>query len=300
DHEKEELLEQFRALSSEAEKLVTDARVSEGEVSNYKTELRQKMQEDLELKEKLRSLQVELDQRAVNEQSYEIQLSNLTKSLQTMEEQLRQSDEEKEGLLADLSAVRELCVKLDQMRDSLSRQVASKSMDKDELHQMFSDAQEEIDTLKSQVFHEKSNVKSLEGILSATRSREYLDKKSLEDTLDEVDQLRSRLSTSDKDKLLQRQELQTLRTTSERLSSEVSELRKQLISEKYEKERAARRKSAPIKSGKTATSRSSVDRGRGDSDFMQTLPRGRSSPLSFLGTRHDSVISPINHHDKDL
>ena len=36
-------------------------------------------------------------------------------------------------------------------------------------------------------------------------------------------------------RLLQRQELQTLRTTSERLSSEVSELRKQLISEKYEK-----------------------------------------------------------------
>lgn len=62
DQEKEELLEQFRALSSEAEKLVTDARVSEGQVSNYKTELRQKMQQDLELKERLRSLQVELDQ----------------------------------------------------------------------------------------------------------------------------------------------------------------------------------------------------------------------------------------------
>jgi hypothetical protein len=49
-------------LSSEAEKFVTDARVSEAQVTNYKTELRQKMQEDLELKEKLRSLQVELDQ----------------------------------------------------------------------------------------------------------------------------------------------------------------------------------------------------------------------------------------------
>jgi hypothetical protein len=49
-------------LSSEAEKLVSDARVSEGHVSNYKSELRQKMQEDLELKEKLRSLQIELDQ----------------------------------------------------------------------------------------------------------------------------------------------------------------------------------------------------------------------------------------------
>jgi hypothetical protein len=38
-----------------------------------------------------------------------------------------------EGLLTDLSAVRELCVKLDQMRDSLSRQLASNSMDKDEV-----------------------------------------------------------------------------------------------------------------------------------------------------------------------
>lgn len=55
-------MEQFRALSSEAEKLVTDARLSEGQVSNYKNELRQKMEEDVELKEKLRSLQVELEQ----------------------------------------------------------------------------------------------------------------------------------------------------------------------------------------------------------------------------------------------
>jgi hypothetical protein len=108
-------------------------------------------------------------------------------------------------------------------------------------------------------------------------------------------------------RLLQRQELDTLRTTSERLSSEVSELRKQLISEKYEKyvevllrsplgvfcwyirldlcgvalchwitalhyiavvtpvyiifflrEREARRKSAPVKSGKTGKCRALI------------------------------------------
>lgn len=62
DLEKEELLEQFRALSSEAEKLVTDARVSEVQVNNYKTELSQKLHEDLELKERLRGVQVELEQ----------------------------------------------------------------------------------------------------------------------------------------------------------------------------------------------------------------------------------------------
>lgn len=44
-----------------------------------------------------------------------------------------------------------------------------------------------------------------------------------------------------------------------------------------------------------------MDGGRNiDSDFLQTLPRGRSSPLSFAGGRHDSVISPINHHDKEI
>ena len=36
--------------------------------------------------------------------------------------------------------------------------------------------------------------------LTCFNLQEYLDKKSLEDTLDEVDQLRSRLSTSDKEK----------------------------------------------------------------------------------------------------
>lgn len=40
-----------------------------------------------------------------------------------------------------------------------------------------------------------------------------------------------------------------------------------------------------------------------ESGFTQDLPRGRSSPLpsSFIDSRshHDSIISPIDHRDKE-
>ena len=49
--------------------------------------------------------------------------------------------------------------------------------------------------------------------------------------------------------------------------------------------------------GSNKSSSLDKDGGRsGYSEFTHGLPRGRSSPLSFIDNRHDSIISPINHH----
>lgn len=58
-----------------------------------------------------------------------MQVSTLTRSLQTMEEGMRQLQEEKEALIQDLTAVRDLCTKLDSSKESLSRQLTSKAID---------------------------------------------------------------------------------------------------------------------------------------------------------------------------
>lgn len=58
-----------------------------------------------------------------------MQVSNLTRSLQTMEENMRQLQEEKEALIQDLSAVRDLCTKLDASKEALSRQLTTKTID---------------------------------------------------------------------------------------------------------------------------------------------------------------------------
>ena len=54
--------------------------------------------------------------------------------------------------------------------------------------------------LFSQVFVEKETVRNLEGVLAKQRAMEYVEKKSLETTIEEVDRLKDRLAKTDQEK----------------------------------------------------------------------------------------------------
>lgn len=54
------------------------------------------------------------------------QISNLTQSVANLETQLRQQIEQRHRAEADLMAVRDLCVKLDQQKDTLMEQLGDK------------------------------------------------------------------------------------------------------------------------------------------------------------------------------
>jgi len=59
-------------------------------------------------------------------QPLSLQISNLTQSVASMEMQLRQQIEQRHQAEADLMAVRDLCVKLDQQKDTLVEQLGDK------------------------------------------------------------------------------------------------------------------------------------------------------------------------------
>lgn len=63
------------------------------------------------------------------ERSYEIQVSDLTKTLATLESDIRVVEEEKHNLLKDLAAVRDLCGRLEGAKEDFQRQLTAKSMD---------------------------------------------------------------------------------------------------------------------------------------------------------------------------
>lgn len=67
------------------------------------------------------------------EQAYELQVSNLTRSVGNLEEAMRQTEEDKHNLLEDLTAVRELCAKLEATKESIQRQLTSTSLDKEQV-----------------------------------------------------------------------------------------------------------------------------------------------------------------------
>ena len=68
-----------------------------------------------------------------NEHSYEIQMSNLTKSVASLEEALRHMEDEKHNLLMDISAIRDLCARLETDKSGLQRQLMTKSLDQEKV-----------------------------------------------------------------------------------------------------------------------------------------------------------------------
>lgn len=68
-------------------------------------------------------------QHIIAHQTYESQISSMAKNMAKLEEILRREKEEKSSMNHDVSAVRDLCVKLESSKDLLSRQLTSKSME---------------------------------------------------------------------------------------------------------------------------------------------------------------------------
>ena len=62
DQEKEELLEQYQLLTGETERLVTESKLSAGQVSSYHVELMDKQRSEMELTSKIRRLESEIEQ----------------------------------------------------------------------------------------------------------------------------------------------------------------------------------------------------------------------------------------------
>ena len=73
-------------------------------------------------------------QRLHTEKSYDMQVSQLTRSVATLEENLHLAEDEKHGLLQDLAAIRDLCARLESTKDALQRQLTAKSLDHEKVH----------------------------------------------------------------------------------------------------------------------------------------------------------------------
>jgi len=137
----------------------------------------------------------------------------------------------------DVNAVRELCVKLDQARDSLTRQITVKTEDEAQLQNLLSEARNESESLRRQLTQQQDNVKSLENILSSNREKQFYEQRTHDETASELDRVRTALLKAERDRDAKEAEVKSLRKTAEKLREEVEHLRKQLTSEKYERER---------------------------------------------------------------
>uniref|UniRef100_A0A1A8CEH2 Centrosomal protein 135 n=1 Tax=Nothobranchius kadleci TaxID=1051664 RepID=A0A1A8CEH2_NOTKA len=238
EQENRDLLERFRTANSEVKEREQKLQQAEGLNSSIRLELLSSDTERKQLRGSVRQQERELQQHMEALQAYEAQVSSLVRGMSRLEEELRKALEEKAAVLSDLASVRELCVKLDSGKELTARQLTSKSMDLERVTGELEDVRSEAELLKKQLASERLTVRNLETLLSTNRQKEFQTHLTASERESELKVLRDRLTLADSKNAEHAREVSQLRGKVSQLQTEMDVLKRQLTTERFERERA--------------------------------------------------------------
>ncbi|XP_041057688.1 centrosomal protein of 135 kDa [Carcharodon carcharias] len=238
EQELHHMLEQFRMASNQAENWEHKAHQAEGESSSIRLELLSVDTERRHLEEKVVKLEKEIEEHLSAQQVYEKEISCTAKSMTKLEEELRQTQAEKCHVLGDLASVRELCAQLDSNKELLLRQLASKNMEHERALSELEDVKSEVELLKKQMCTERVTVKNLETLLTSTREKEFQCHLTKNEKESEIQLLGDKLTLAESKVSSQNREIVQLRAKSSQLQTELDLIKRQLTTERFERERA--------------------------------------------------------------
>ncbi|XP_047442689.1 centrosomal protein of 135 kDa isoform X2 [Mugil cephalus] len=238
EQENRNLLERFRMAHSEVEEREQKLQQAEGLNNSIRLELLSSDSERRRLRDTVGNQEREIQQHIQALQAYEAQVSSLVRGMSRLEEELHKAQEEKAALLSDLASVRELCVKLDSGKELTARQLTSKSMDLERVTGELEDVRSEAELLKKQLASERLTVRNLETLLSTNRHKEFQTHLTVSERESELKVLRDRLTLADSKTAEHVREVSQLRGKVSQLQTEMDVLKRQLTTERFERERA--------------------------------------------------------------
>uniref|UniRef100_A0A671TVM2 Centrosomal protein 135 n=1 Tax=Sparus aurata TaxID=8175 RepID=A0A671TVM2_SPAAU len=238
EQENRDLLDRFRMAHSEVEEREQKLQQAEGLNSSIRLELLSSDTERRHLRDTVGRQERELQQHTQALQAYEAQVSSLVRGMSRLEEELHKAQEEKAALLSDLASVRELCVKLDSGKELTARQLTSRRMDLERVTGELEDVRSEAELLKKQLASERLTVRNLETLLSTNRQKEFQTHLTASERESELKVLRDRLTLADSKTAEHSREASQLRSRVSQLQTEMDVLKRQLTTERFERERA--------------------------------------------------------------
>uniref|UniRef100_A0A3Q1FQQ2 Centrosomal protein 135 n=1 Tax=Acanthochromis polyacanthus TaxID=80966 RepID=A0A3Q1FQQ2_9TELE len=238
EQENRDLLERFRMAHSDVEEREQKLQHAEGINNSIRLELLSSDSERRHLRDTVGNQEREIQQHMQALQAYEAQVSSLVRGMSRLEEELHKAQEEKAALLSDLASVRELCVKLDSGKELTARQLTSKSMDVERVTGELEDVRSEAELLKKQLASERLTVRNLETLLSTNRQKEFQTHLTASERESELKVLRDRLTLADSKTAEHAREVSQLRGKVSQLQTEMDVLKRQLTTERFERERA--------------------------------------------------------------
>ncbi|XP_077158127.1 centrosomal protein of 135 kDa isoform X4 [Paroedura picta] len=238
ERENRDLLEKFQMLHSQAEDWEAKAHQAEGDSSSVRLELLSVDTERRHLRERIELLEKEIQEHIVAHQAYESQISSMAKNMAKLEETLKYEQEGKVVAAADVVSVRDLCVKLESSKEQLSRQLTSRNLDFDRIQAEVEDAKAEAELLKKQLSSERLTIQNLETLLATSRDKEFQNHLTTHEKDSEIQLLKDKLTLSDSKLTSLNREISLLRNKLAQLQTDYDTLKRQLTTERFERERA--------------------------------------------------------------
>uniref|UniRef100_A0A096MY75 Centrosomal protein 135 n=1 Tax=Papio anubis TaxID=9555 RepID=A0A096MY75_PAPAN len=238
EKENQDLLDRFQMLHNRAEDWEVKAHQAEGESSSVRLELLSIDTERRHLRERVELLEKEIQEHINAHHAYESQISSMAKAMSRLEEELRHQEDEKATVLNDLSSLRELCIKLDSGKDIMTQQLNSKNLEFERVVVELENVKSESDLLKKQLSNERHTVKNLESLLATNRDKEFHSHLTSHEKDTEIQLLKEKLTLSESKLTSQSRENTMLRAKVAQLQTDYDALKRQISTERYERERA--------------------------------------------------------------
>ncbi|KAM9742387.1 centrosomal protein of 135 kDa isoform 2-T2 [Dama dama] len=238
EKENQDLLDRFQMLHNRAEDWEVKAHQAEGESSSVRLELLSIDTERRHLRERVELLEKEIQEHMNAHHAYESQISSMAKAISRLEEELRHQEDEKAAVLNDLSSLRELCIKLDSGKDIMTQQLNSKNLEFERVAMELENIKSESELLKKQLSSERHTIKNLESLLATNRDKEFHSHLTSHEKDTEIQLLKEKLTLSESKLNSQGRENTMLRAKMAQLQTDLDVLKRQISTERYERERA--------------------------------------------------------------
>ncbi|KAI9329162.1 hypothetical protein BDR26DRAFT_939468 [Obelidium mucronatum] len=256
DVDKDHAMNSYMKVVSERDRLDMQLRSSSEEVGSLRMEVIMRDKRVAQVQRELEDSQSMVAKLKIDLGAYEKQSSSLTKALATAERNCRHLETEKQRLLREVGAVRDLAQNFDRTRDNVQMELSSAKMDAERLSKALEKALAEQDHCMNELRNEKLKYERLESLLASERTKKMVLEKSERDNL--LNHQASSLSAVTRELATANEQLQESRSTVERLQNlvhgleqelEDCRLRIQALTEAGEK----RRSGTPVVAGKSSS-----------------------------------------------